>query len=55
VATTTLNYSTAFSDGDRITVAYSGSNITVYRNGSQVLTTTNSTLSTATRVGMAVT
>jgi hypothetical protein len=51
----TFTYSTAFSDGDRITAAFSGSNITIYRNGSQVLTITNSTLSTATKVGMAVT
>jgi hypothetical protein len=51
----TFTYSTAFSDGDRITAAFSGSNITIYRNGSQVLTITNSTLSTAIKVGMAVT
>jgi hypothetical protein len=53
--TGTFNYSTAFSDGDRITAAFSGSNITIYRNGTQVLTITNSALSTATKVGMAVT
>jgi hypothetical protein len=51
----TFNYSTSFSDGDRITAAFSGSNITIYRNGTQVLTITNSALSTATKVGMAVT
>jgi hypothetical protein len=53
--TGTFNYSTSFSDGDRITAAFSGSNITIYRNGTQVLTITNSALSTATKVGMAVT
>jgi hypothetical protein len=53
--TGTFTYSTAFSDGDRITAAFSGSNITIYRNGTQVLTITNSALSTATKVGMAVT
>ncbi|MER5754300.1 phage tail protein [Streptomyces sp. NPDC002088] len=50
----TYSYSQTFLDGDRITVEYSGSNITVYRNGTQVLTLSNSTFSTATRVGMAV-
>jgi hypothetical protein len=53
--TGTFTYSTAFSDGDRVTAAFSGSNITIYRNGTQVLTITNSALSTATKVGMAVT
>jgi hypothetical protein len=53
--TGTFTYSTSFSDGDRVTAAFSGSNITIYRNGTQVLTITNSALSTATKVGMAVT
>lgn len=53
--TGTYTYSTAFSDSDRVTAAFSGSNITIYRNGTQVLTITNAALSTATRVGMAVT
>jgi hypothetical protein len=51
----TYAYSQTFLDGDRITVAFSGSNITVQRNGTQVLTLTNSTFSTATKVGMVVT
>jgi hypothetical protein len=53
--TGTFPYGQPFADGDRITAAFSGSNITVYRNGTQVLTTTNAALSTATKVGMAVT
>jgi hypothetical protein len=53
--TSTFNYSTSFADGDRITVAYSGTNIAVQKNGTQVLSISNSTLSTATKVGMAVT
>ncbi|MGW0626225.1 hypothetical protein [Streptomyces sp. NPDC002758] len=51
----TYAYSQTFLDGDRITVAFSGSNITVQRNGTPVLTITNSTFSTATKVGMVVT
>jgi hypothetical protein len=54
-ATSTFNYSQTFLDGDRITVAFSGSNIAVQRNGVQVLSITNATFSTATKVGMAVT
>lgn len=50
----TYNYSTSLSDGDRLTVSYNGSNITVLRNGTQVLSTTDSNLSTATGVGMVV-
>lgn len=47
-------YSTAFSDGDRMTVKMQGSTITVYRNGTSVLTVTDSFNSTATTHGMAV-
>jgi hypothetical protein len=53
--TGTYTYSQSFQDGDRITAAFSGSNIAISRNGTQVLTITNSALSTATKVGMAVT
>ncbi|MFJ6508598.1 hypothetical protein [Streptomyces sp. NPDC091879] len=51
----TFPYSQTFADGDRVTVSYSGSNIIVKRNGTQVLSITDSNLSTATKVGMAVT
>lgn len=50
----TYPYASSCSDGDRLTVAYSGSNIAVQKNGTQVLTITDSTLSTATGVGMVV-
>ncbi len=50
----TFPYSSTFSDGDRITVAYSGSNIAVSKNGTQVLSITDSNLSTATSIGMVV-
>jgi hypothetical protein len=50
----TFAYSSAFADGDRITVAYSGSNIAVSKNGTQVLAITDSNLSTATGIGMVV-
>jgi hypothetical protein len=51
----TYAYSQTFLDGDRLTVTFVGNNITVQRNGTQVLTLSNSTFNTATRVGMAVT
>jgi hypothetical protein len=51
----TYAYSQTCLDGDRLTVTFVGSNITVQRNGTQVLTLTHSTFSTATKVGMAVT
>lgn len=47
-------YSEDFQDGDRMTVAYSGSNISVLRNGTPVLTMSDTRLTTATGVGMAV-
>jgi hypothetical protein len=50
----TYTYSTALSDGDRITAAFSGSNITIKKNGAQVLALTDSTLSTATGIGLVV-
>lgn len=50
----TYTYSTPLSDGDRLTVSYNGSNISVLRNGTQVLSTTDSNLSTATGVGLVV-
>lgn len=51
----TYAYSQTCQDGDRLTVTFVGNNITVQRNGTQVLTLTNSTFNTATKVGMAVT
>jgi hypothetical protein len=48
------NYSTPCAPGDRLVVQLSGNNITVFRNGSQVLTTTDSYNSTATIHGIAV-
>jgi hypothetical protein len=51
----TYNYSQTFQDGDRITVAFSGSNIAVNRNGTQVLSMTHTTFQTATQVGLVVT
>jgi hypothetical protein len=50
----TYAYSQTFLDGDRLTVTFVGNNITVQRNGTQVLTLSNSTFNTATKVGMAV-
>jgi hypothetical protein len=50
----TSTYSSSFADGDRLTVSYSGSNIAVKKNGTQVLTITDSNLSTATGVGLVV-
>jgi hypothetical protein len=51
----TYNYSQTFQDGDRIAVAFSGSNIAVNRNGTQVLSMTHTTFQTATQVGLVVT
>jgi hypothetical protein len=50
----TFPYSTACADGDRVTAAFSGANITVQINGIQVVSVTDATLSTATGVGMVV-
>lgn len=50
----TSPYSQTLLDGDRITVAYSGANIAVQRNGVQVLSISDANLVTATGVGMAV-
>jgi hypothetical protein len=47
-------HSTAFSDGDRMTVKLSGSSIIVLRNGSQVNSVTDSFNSTASTHGLAV-
>lgn len=47
-------YSTPIADGDRLTVKMQGSAITVYRNGVQVYTATDSFNSTATKHGMLV-
>ena len=52
--TTIGSYSTPCSDGDRLTVTLSGSNITCFRNGVQVLTTTSTFNQTATRHGFGV-
>jgi hypothetical protein len=46
------SYSTACSPGDRLVVFLNGSSITVYRNGAQVLTTTDSYNSSATLHGI---
>jgi hypothetical protein len=54
VTAATFPYSQAFSDGDRITVSFSGSNISVNKNGTQVLSISDSNLLTATGVGMVV-
>jgi hypothetical protein len=51
---TSTAYSQTFQDGDRMTVSYNGSSISVLRNGTQVLSITDSTLSSATGVGMEV-
>ena len=48
------NYSTACQPGDRLTVQLNGSVITVYRNGAQVITTTNAYNSGATLHGIVV-
>lgn len=48
------NYSTACAPGDRLVVNLNGNNITVFRNGVQVLTTTDAYNSTATIHGIAV-
>lgn len=48
------NYSTACQPGDRLTVLLNGNNITVYRNGVQVLTTTDAYLATNTLHGITV-
>ena len=48
------NYSTACSPGDRLTILLNGNNITVFRNGAQVLTTTDSYLATNTLHGITV-
>ena len=49
---TVATHSTAFSAGDRMTVSWNGSVITVYRNGTQVSTATDSFNSTATYFGI---
>lgn len=48
------NYSTACQPGDRLTILLNGNNITVFRNGAQVLTTTDSYLATNTLHGITV-
>ncbi len=48
------NYSTACQPGDRLVVNLNGNNITVYRNGVQVLTTTDAYNASATIHGIAV-
>lgn len=52
--TTLVSYSTPIADGDRLTVAVSGNNYTVSRNGTQVGTATSSFNSSATHFGLAV-
>ena len=47
-------YSTAASPGDRVSVSLSGNNITVFRNGVQVATTTDAYNNTATLHGIVV-
>lgn len=47
-------YSTAFSDGDRMVLALSGSTVNVLRNGTSVLSTTIATNTTATTHGIFV-
>jgi hypothetical protein len=48
------NYSTACQPGDRLVVQLNGNNITVFRNGAQVLTTTDAYLATNTLHGITV-
>ena len=54
VAALVGNYSTACLPGDRLVVSLSGNNITVFRNGVQVLTTTDAYNNTATLHGIVV-
>lgn len=54
VLTSVGTYSKAVADGDRLKVVMQGSVITVYRNGVQVYTVTDSFNSTATKHGMLV-
>lgn len=53
-ATLIGNYSTACAPGDRLVVELNGNTITVFRNGAQVLTTSNSTNAAVTTHGIAV-
>ena len=53
IATLVAAYSTACQPGDRLTVNLTGNTITVYRNGAQVATTTNSYNASSTLHGIA--
>lgn len=48
------NYTTPFSDGDRMTVTFTGSAITVLRNGSNVLSASSTINQTSTKHGILV-
>jgi hypothetical protein len=54
VASLVGSYSTACQPGDRLVVQLNGNNITVYRNGAQVLSTTDTYNASATIHGIAV-